>query len=300
MRRVRLVLVALSFLVATALPALALKVVPVVATDDYEYHPAASANYVAWSVSVRGHNDLYAEKFGRKPFKVNARGTEGINGGIDGTTLIYQQFGGGSGSDIYFFDLRTKDRTKAPRSINTDRWEYWPSLSGDWLLFFRLFNDGSRETILFNLATGETRTLDETRGSRHTLGPGQVNGNFVVWEEDTYAGGGTFTACDIIVYDISNENSTTVPNPNAKCQYGPSVDPSGTVYYGRSGFSCGANATVNKYPIGGEPKQLLSLDRGVDFVTTYAVDNADGTVDVYFDEGSCKPSTSDIVKITAS
>ncbi len=300
MRKGAPVFIALSFLVATALPALALKVVPVVATDAIEVHPAASSGFVSWSVVTKGHYDLYAEKFGHKPFKVNAKGTQGYNGGIDGTTLVYQQSGGGSGSDIYFFDLRSKDRSKAPKSINTNHWEYWPGLSGDWVLFFRLFNDGSRQAILYNISTGESRTLDETKGGRNALGPSQVNGNFVVWEEDTYAGGGTYTACDVTVYDISNETSTTVPNPNAKCQYGPSVDSSGTVYYGRSGFSCGANATMNEYSIGGEPRKLLSLDRGVDFLYSYAVDNADGTVDVYFDQQSCKPYTSDIVKITVS
>jgi hypothetical protein len=46
--------------------------------------------------------------------------------------------------------------------------------------------------------------------------------------------------------------------------------------------------------------KLLSLDRGVDFSGSYAVDNANGTVDVYFDVGSCKPYTGDIVKITTS
>lgn len=104
----------------------------------------------------------------------------------------------------------------------------------------------------------------------------------------------------MFVYDIANQTTTTVPNPGPKCQYGSSVVSSGTVYYGRSGFRCGTKVTLNEFPVGGPSTKLLSLRRGVDFMSSYAVDNTDGTVDVFFDRSSCKPYSSDIMKIAVS
>lgn len=303
MRKTTVILVTLCFLVATAQPALALEPVPVVATDADEGQPAASADFVAWSVDTKGHYDLYAERFSHRSFKVNAKGTEGVTGAIDGSTLVYQQFvhgsGPRSGSDIYFFDLRTKDRSKAPKTINTNDWEFMPRMSGDWVLFGRWFKDGTSDLILYNMSTDESRTLAEISRGGYDLWPGQVDDDFATWGSTVWSHH-AYTSCDVFVYDIPNQTTTTVPNPGSKCQYGSSVDSSGTVYYGRSGFTCGKQATLNGYPVGGPSTKLLSLKRGVDFMYSYAVDNADGTVDVFFDRGSCKSWSADIVKITAS
>jgi hypothetical protein len=74
---------------------------------------------------------------GRSSRSVNAPRTNGANGEIDGDWLVYQQFKRGA-SDLKFFDLSSKRRSNPPRGVNTDQWEYWPSFSGQWLLFGRL------------------------------------------------------------------------------------------------------------------------------------------------------------------
>ena len=102
-------------------------------------------------------------------FKVNAAGTQGANGGIEGDLLVYQQFERGR-SDLRFFDLGSKDRTSPPRGVNTRRWEYWPTISGQWLLFGRRAGDESREIILYDLSTRDATRLDEVGGKRHLPG----------------------------------------------------------------------------------------------------------------------------------
>ena len=47
-------------------------------------------------------------------FKVNAAGTNGANGGIDGDVLVYQQFKF-KRSDLKFFDLEQPDPDFSPR-----------------------------------------------------------------------------------------------------------------------------------------------------------------------------------------
>ncbi len=299
MRRPAIVVIHCVFLVVvTALSALAATPVEVVATKATELQPAASTDYVAWAVETRSGQNVYAKQTGQSRFRVNPTGTSGAVGGIDGTTLIYQEYG--RTSDIFFFDLTTKARTNAGAPINTRQWEYWPSVSGDWVLFGRLFRDNRRRVILYNTATDETRVLDETSGSRRYLNPGQVSGNFVAWEKTILSGTGSLTSCDVFLYDIANTTSTTIPNSNQKCQYAASVNPSGTVYYARSGFGCGKSVTLDKYPIGGPSTSLVSLRAGVDLTDSYALDNGDGTTDVFFDPGSCRTGNLDIKKVTDS
>ena len=95
---------------------------------------------------------------GGESFRVNATGTNGANGSIDDGVLVYQQFKRGR-SDLKFFDLEGRSRTSPPSGVNTDNWEYWPSLSDAWLLFARLYDNGVRRLVLFDLASGDSRIL---------------------------------------------------------------------------------------------------------------------------------------------
>ena len=106
-----------------------------------EYQGVRGEDFLAWQQNSRKHPgqyDVLARPItGGDAFKVNAPDTNGANGGIDGDLLVYQQYERGR-SDLKFFDLRTKERTSPPAGVNTRRWEYWPSMSGQWLLFGRL------------------------------------------------------------------------------------------------------------------------------------------------------------------
>ena len=103
-----------------------------------EFQGVRGANFLAWQQNTRQNPDRYnvfARRIdGGKDFRVNARGTGGANGGIDGDRLVYQEFDGGR-SDIRFFNLASKRRSSPPKGVNTSQWEYWPSISGDMLLF---------------------------------------------------------------------------------------------------------------------------------------------------------------------
>src|SRR3972149_7049134 len=83
-----------------------------------EYQAVRGQDFLAWQQNTRerpGHYDVFARPIGGgTAFKVNAMGTNGANGGIEGGMLVYQEFGGGA-SDLKFFDLASKDRSPPPR-----------------------------------------------------------------------------------------------------------------------------------------------------------------------------------------
>ena len=164
---------------------------------------------------------------GRGRFRVNARGTNGANGEIDGDVLVYQQFRGRN-SDLKFFDLADRQRSSPPAGVNTDQWEYWPSMSGDHLLFARLYGNGVRKIFLFDLATGTSDRLGEVRGKRAFLAPGEVSGDYAVWSSCRPS-----AVCDVIRYHIPDGVRETIANDGSR-QHAPSVTPDGTVYFARS------------------------------------------------------------------
>lgn len=87
-------------------------------------------------------------------------------------------------------------------------------------------------------------------------------------------------------------------SPDAK--RAPSVDPTGTVYLARSGFGCAKNVLLRRFPVGGPAATLMPLENNLDLSQTYAVDNGDGTTDVYFDPANCDSFVPDIQKVTVA
>jgi hypothetical protein len=254
----------------------------VVATDDPEAQVAASLGHVAWSRWRDDEWDVFAMALGGEPIQVNPEGREAALGGIDGSTLVYQEYVSGTWkSDIWIFDLETETRAIGPDLVNTRHWEYWPSSSADLLLFGRQYRDGHRELLLYDAASDTLLLLDSTVGPHRDIQPGQVGGNYVVWA--TYSP----TSCEVFVHDVAAGTTARVPNPGEKCQYAPSVNQAGTVFYGRGGFTCGTRPSLLAYPIGGPAETLVSLGRGRDFGDTYAVDIGEEATDVYFDPGPC-------------
>ena len=149
-----------------------------------EFQGVRGERFLAWQQNTRrdpNHYDVFARSIdGGSRFKVNARGTNGANGGIQDDVLVYQQFEGAR-SDLRFFDLDARDRSSPPRGVNTSQWEYWPSMSQDKLLFGRLADNGNRRIVLFDLKTRDAKVLDKLRGRGSFLAPGQVNGDWATW-----------------------------------------------------------------------------------------------------------------------
>ena len=172
----------------------------------YEYNPAANDAYIAWERTKPGHRkhyDLYARPFVGPAFKVNADGTNGGGGGIDGTTLVYSQWKAGRPGNLHLMDLVTRIRTKLPAVVNTRGDEYWPSISGDWIQFQRKTHRFRREYI-YNTSTHELRQLDEVPATGY-MESGQVTGNYVTWMKC-----GRVT-CKVRLYDIAAQTRTVLP-----------------------------------------------------------------------------------------
>jgi len=269
----------------------------VITTKADEFYPAATDTYIAWDVWDGKHSVVYAKQFGGSKWRVSPRGTDAWVGSIDGTILTYQQAVFSKGrSDIYTYDLVAKTRNKIGSPVSTSRWEYDGNSSGDWVMYARYYRDADRKLFLYNTNTLERRTLASTSGRAFLLRPGQLSGNYAVWEKSEVRHR-RIKACNVFLYDIVGDTTTKLANPNARCQYAPAVNPAGTVYFGRSGFGCGRNAVIRQQPLGSSASLLVKLADGHDFFSPYAVDNGDTTTDVYYDPYRCGHQA-DIVKVT--
>jgi len=239
-----------------------------------EQSPSAAPGYLAWVQNSRSHPhlyNLYAQHDGRTRYRVNPAGTTaGLGTGIDGTTLVYTQTHGAKLS-IMMFDLQTKHRFAPPAGVNTPAVEDEPTISGDWLLLHRLEQGSSpgEQVILRNLHTGETRTIASVHGRIGQLEAGQVNGDWAVFTKSVNG-----TRFNVWLYQISTRALTLVPNPRDKVHSAAAVNPFGTVYFEESGSRCGANATVEVYPIGGPMITAGTLRPGIDMFHPFMFEHA--------------------------
>jgi len=273
---------------------------PVVTAKGRQFIAAATpgGTYLSYDQSRPGHPnqfDVYVKPAGVPRFKVNTQGAA-YGGGIDGTTMIYQTIRNGQ-SNLRLFDLVTHART-APAGVNTNRWEWQPTISGDWILYGQVW--GSRpqnaRIILHDRNTAETRILDEQIGKpRRVLYPGQVNGDFATWDRFTPLA----HTENVFLYQISTQTKTKIPVPAGRVQYSSSVTPTGTVFYARSGVACGANVSLHEYSSGTDTL-LARLPKGYDSFKTFAVDEGAGVTSLYFARYRCSTGQSHIYKLTVS
>jgi hypothetical protein len=281
-----------------AAPAGALTLETVLATKADEWNPAASADYFAWDVWTGEENVAYAKRFGGKTFQVSADGWGGNVGGISGTKLAYQQYrhGDKSASDIYLFDLAARTRMRVGDPVSTSAWEYDAGISGNLIAFARWYPSEDRKLFVFDRSTKKITRIASTSGKQRSLWLGQISGNYVAYEIQT-ATKTDLTSCNVYRYDIATRDTVKIPNPGPKCQYAPSVDSNGTVYYGRSGFGCGLNVSLQAYPVGGPSQELVGLGDDRDFISSYASEEEDGSVHVYLDVFVCG-KRADIKRVT--
>jgi hypothetical protein len=288
-------LVALGILVTTAIPAYAVEPVVVVGTDDTEIAPAASTTYLSWTEVDFDRRvpraAVWVQAIGSdEAFRVNPPGTFAFSGGIDGSTMVYQ-FSDPSEAkpDIAMMDLDTRTALDVPEGVNTRRAEYAATISGTHILFARGVRGGA-SVILFDTSTGESEVLyTRRRTDRRSFDviPTQVNGNFAVWQQVVHRRNGSVVDGDIWLHDIATGTTMRIPSEPQVWEYGPSVSADGTVYFGRSNPNCGENAELIERLPDGTETTLYTPPIGEDFGVSFAVDNANGTTDVYFDMGSC-------------
>lgn len=185
---------------------------PLLDRPDYTLNVVRGDGYLAWTeagvcctyelgyANGAGISPASARTFklllrgpGGKVEQLNPEGTWAMAGGIDRGVLAYAT--GRRQADIRLIDLKTRQRLRVPRGVNTRQVEYNPSISGKWLLFGRVIpherdylRDDTR-VILTNLQTGRSRVLARGKNYRTTAYPGQVNGDWL-----------TFTACKFNKY----------------------------------------------------------------------------------------------------
>ncbi len=270
----------------------------VVTAKGRQFEPAATpagAN-VAYDQSRPGHPtrfDVYVKPAGLARYKVNKRG-QAQAGGIDGTTLIYQSIRNGQ-SNLRLFDLVSHVRS-TPAGVNTKKWEYRATISGDWILVGRAWSSHptNYQVVLHNTNTAETRVLAELINRRQSqLDAGQVNGDFATWDQVNFHTSST----NVFLYQISQGARRKIPEPFGKLQYYPAVTPAGKVFYVRSDRGCGKHVVLREYTTVTDTL-LAKLPRGYDVFRTFAVDEGSGVTSLYFDRYQCSTAKSHIYKLT--
>jgi len=264
-----------------------------------ETDAAARPGRFAWdqdSTALPGHFDLYAHVSG-VTIRVNRPGTQGLGGGIDGSTIVFEQYQGGS-DRTFLYDLSIGVRT-AVSTLNA--WsgpQYHPTMSGPWILLEREQSDGGTQVVLFNRNTQETRVIAHGSWPSSSVYAGQVNGNYAVW------GRAAFRAWDVFVYDIAKGTQTRIERPaSVAFQYSPAVTPDGTAYFARGGSGCGENARLVRRDPDGTIVRLLALPNLVDAGYTFAYPRQNGSTTLFFNRARCKdryhymPHPWDIYKI---
>ena len=249
-----------------------------------EYQPIRGGGWIVWQQNTRkrpNHYDLYVRPVAGGPkSKVNSKGLNGANGDIQDNLLVYQQFRR-KGSGLRFFDLTTHEKSKPPAKVNTEHWEYWPSMSGQWLLFGRLMHNGTRRLILFDLSKDRSRVLARVRGENSFLAPGQVNGDWAVWSRCA-----SESPCNVVRYRISTDESDIIDNPHHREQHSPSIDANGTVYFARGNGDCGNRVRLIRERLDGSDEELWRLPNGDDIGRTHLQSRPRGNT-VLYDEFSC-------------
>jgi len=262
----------------------------------YEELPAADRDqfgvkWFAWTQNTAAHPRRFDAflTMGAGHVKLNAVGS-GYVGGIDPPLAVYQQVYRGQ-SNLKIYNSGTETRSNPPNGVNTDDWEWEPSISGDWLLYGRQDNETDTQWVfLHSLSSATEIMLDEGFTFRH---PGQVNGNYAVWTRCDFT-------CDVVRHDILGDTDVTLPKPDSIIyQYGAAVTSTGVTYVARSWKQCG-NAKIVRYFGTGDPPEgtvVANLGSGRDAYSLYAHENADGSVDVFYDRYGCSTSVGDIYRV---
>ena len=267
--------VASCWLVVGVLPAGALSATEqqLLSSTNLEIRPSANDSMLAWSANSRRHprffNEYVRPLAGGKAKRLNAEDSRGYNGGFDGSKLIFQQISSNGQSDLVIYDTTTKHYDAMPSGVNTDRWEATPTMSGDYLLFSR--ETGRRSgfvdrLILHQISTGHEEVLRELFSDyRHGpfIDPGQVDGDYAVWDVCSRSAG-----CNVFRHQISTDHTQMIPDRQQ--EYASSVAADGTVFFIRSGVTCGRHAKLMRFS-GGAGETVESFARNRDSFSTFAL-----------------------------
>jgi hypothetical protein len=307
-RRLRTVLtLAVAVLPATVVAAAAMAgTAPVAVLDSRadEFLPAAGDGVLSWSQNSLDrprHFDTFL-RTAEATRKVNAPGTVGWSSDIDGTRVVYQQVtkrrNRPDRSDLFAFDSSTLARTSID-GVNTELWEWRPSVSGDLVLFGRnninIQANEWQQVVLYDRLTQETRIL-EVAGARRWLAPGQVNGNFATWERCERGG----VNCDVFLYQVDTQSVTQLDDGGVQ-QLPGVVAADGTAYVvrvgGRDRYRCGRNVRILRFPLGGSGTVIATIPPGKDIYSMNVHTQSDGSDTLVFDRFSCNTGNTNVFRL---
>lgn len=267
-----------------------------------EVNPAAGRDadgveYLAWaqnSTAAPRRFNAFIQRGTDPRIKLNTVGN-GWTGGIDYPRVVYQQLYGGQ-SNLKLYNLETGMRSNPPAAVNSLKWEWHPTMSGDWILFSRDDNaTPTQRVVLFNTATLASTLLDVVTRDTHFLVADQVNGNFAVWTKCA-------PVCNVFKRNIAAGTTVRLPKPATsppRDQYAAGVTSTGTVYAARGGRTCGAFVRIVRFGPA-DPAMgtiVAALPSGRDMFFSFARENPDGSTDVFYDRVPCGTSRWDIYKI---
>lgn len=273
-------------------------------TSLYEAGPSAGMDtgsgdsYFAWyqnSERAPRHFNAYLDTNGGSTIRLNARNSFGFAGGIDSTTVVFQEVLEDTGnSDLVLYDIASATRLPDPSGLNGRAWQWGPTISGTWILY----GENSRRqdfsrVMLHDTSTGEERILTESSYRAFNVWQGQVSGDYAVYYK-------TSRAWNVFVYTISTGQTTKVPNPNHKDNYRPAITADGTVYYVHAGNSCGENVRIYRWSVANptDPSVLLmALPDGAEIAERLYAFNDGVSTSVYFDRFRCSGGGSNIYRL---
>ena len=298
--RVLLAGAALTAAVATAATAFAAVTnpTPVLNNPGDEYAYRVSGTTSIWfqnTPATRNHYNAYIRTAAGLQ-KLNAAGTTGYGGGVDGTTVIYQQASNGV-SHLFRYNVTTGTRTALAAGFNVPQaWEFSPTVSGNWVLFGRQYNTGNEAIVLRNLGSGLQYIFAQNDARTNSDSPGQVNGDWAVWSVCNKNG------CSVYRFQISTHTTTKLINtlPPARFEYSPGVAADGTAYYLHAGAKCGDHVRLVMHGVGQPETVLRSFSQGIDGFDSFVTPNPTTGTDYYWARQVCSTGRSDIYKVTNS
>jgi hypothetical protein len=214
--------------------------------------------------------------------KVNRPGTEGLNGGIDGTTVVYVEVTGNH-RKLVLYDTQTASYTDL---AFTPAGPGHPTISGPWILYKESASPSS-SVWLYNRMTQESRRLAYSDGAQETLVyTGQVAGDWATWARVTQAGD-----TDIYITRISTGHTTRLRRPRGVyAEYNPAINRDGTVFYTRNTpcrpSRCRYDPPRSQSQLveqrrGHRPRVVATLPTGLDTGYMYAQTKRSGTLVTY-------------------
>ena len=261
---------------------------PVRHTAADEFAGFAGSGYLGWtqnSLRYPRQYNLFLRGPGGVTVRVNRLGGDGFGGGIDGTTVVYEEVVGDR-SRLVLYDAVGGGYTELP-IVDRNGSGSHPTISGAWILYTTGARHRTTRVRLFDRVTGETRQLARiaARGRERYVYSGQVAGDWAAWGRVLPG------RQDVFLTNIFTNRTVRIPRPQGvKFQYDPAVTMSGTIFFTRSRPCTRRCAKLNtpamraqlvEQRLGGHPRVLAALKRGQDGGYMYAEEKT-ATIKVFY------------------